>query len=411
MTLQKQDLVYLSLVLLFLAVSYGLGALFRKNVEHTPGKYGMVSALVPFAGSALSVLLVAAMELSLLTSSLSQYQVNELVLIVGRLIPIIWFLFALFFTAADSLIVSWIGSLVSVAWVSLGRLGFGKELKPYIDEFTLPLGDTTITLYQILTSVSIFLLTGLVLNFALRLWLDKKLVGVSERKKTSTRRKVSLAVYLVITVVMVNVLGFDSTFLSFLTGGLGIGVGFALKQIASNFISGRVAYFQTLLKKGDMCGFEDGSRAIVQGISTTHVKMLSLMGEAILIPCEELMAQKLRVWRNGRDYLMVAMEFGLTYGSNIEKAMGIVLREGPKNCPSILREPGPKVTIAKTGDSSVLVRLVYYMDDFPQGTWTSKSEVYRNVIRAFQPENDIHFAYPTQTLLVESLPETGGKAH
>lgn len=401
--MSQAEYIYIFAVSLCLLAGYLVQAIARKSVVDKVDDKGPSNAILvskKLVGPAIALALVVLLEFA---SNLlpPQYLVDETVRRGAYIAPAYWLAFRFLSILVESRVMFWLTFCVSATWISVWFLGFQKNLRAYLDGFSFTLAESEVTLYQVLLAGYVFFLSSLVVNFFFKIWFDSTFTTMAQRRRVAIKRKVSLVIYVVITVFMLNSLGFDTASISLLTGGLGIGVGFSLKQVAANFVSGRVIYFQTLLKKGDMCSLEDGSRAIVDEVSTTHIRMTSLAGTSVFIPCEDFMGKRFSIWRKGRDLLMVDMKFDLTYQSNIEKAMDVILKKGPLY-EDIAREPRPFVTVAGTADSSIVIRLVFWMTDFAKGTWRTKSAIYRNVIQEFALHDDLEFAYPTRTLFLEN---------
>jgi small-conductance mechanosensitive channel len=76
-----------------------------------------------------------------------------------------------------------------------------------------------------------------------------------------------IAVFVVIFLLLLNIMGIDLTALSVFGGALGVGLGFGLQQIASNFISGIIILLDRSLTIGDYIQLEDGRAGVLRELS------------------------------------------------------------------------------------------------------------------------------------------------
>ncbi|MDH3442955.1 MAG: mechanosensitive ion channel, partial [Deltaproteobacteria bacterium] len=128
-----------------------------------------------------------------------------------------------------------------------------KAVRNFLDIPLFRLGSGEFTLWTLLYLI---LFTILLIYLAGRLnhWIAERLLSQS-RLHLGVRQAVgSLIRYVIIAigvVIMLQTAGIDLTTLNVIAGAVGIGVGFGLQDIASNFISGLVILFERPIKIGD----------------------------------------------------------------------------------------------------------------------------------------------------------------
>ena len=146
-------------------------------------------------------------------------------------------------------ILKWIGVPIAILF-TIGLLG---EVIAHLDGVAIQIGNIRITLYALVRT----LVFGIVL-----LWLARvsnvtgqRVIRSRTTLDAGTREVIAklfeIAVFVVIFLLLLNVMGIDLTALAVFGGALGVGLGFGLQQIASNFISGIIILLDRTITIGD----------------------------------------------------------------------------------------------------------------------------------------------------------------
>jgi small-conductance mechanosensitive channel len=113
------------------------------------------------------------------------------------------------------------------------------------ERFSVKVGETTLSAYKIIK----ILISGIIL-----IWLASEITSFAEKHirkfniRASNRglilKAINIMVYIIAFLLMLDVLGIDLTAFTVIVGAIGIGIGFGLQKIASNFISGLILLFE-----------------------------------------------------------------------------------------------------------------------------------------------------------------------
>jgi len=159
------------------------------------------------------------------------------------------------------------------------------QIRSALDIPILSMGQTRITLwslaYLLVLIILLFYMTAKIQNWIVARLMARSKVQVGVRHAVGT-----IIRYLVLVIGLVVVLqtaGIDLTAVNVLAGGLGLGVGFGLQNIASNFISGLIILFERPVKVGDRIevGNVEGDVVEIRARSSTVVTNDNI---AIIIP-------------------------------------------------------------------------------------------------------------------------------
>ena len=178
---------------------------------------------------------------------------------------------------------------------------------------------------------------------------------------------------------------------------MGVGLGFGLQKVVSNFISGIILLLDKSIKPGDVIEIGD-VYGYISKLQSRYVSIVVRDGSELLIPNEDLITQKVVNWSFSHKKIRLPIPIGVAYNSNPHEIVKIVL-SSIKNIKRILKDPEPACILKGFGDSSVDFELRIWIQDPEKGTNNIRSDVLLNVWDAFKennitipfPQRDVHF--------------------
>lgn len=224
------------------------------------------------------------------------------------------------------------------------------------------------------TPVTLFGIFRVAIIFVIAIWVSKLirhgLERVMSRGSTMSRSSVYMLgrvfhYIILITAVLVSLssLGLDFTKLAFIAGALGVGIGFGLQAIFSNFISGIIVLFERSLKVGDYVELESGVTGEVREINIRSTLITTNDNVDILVPNSEFVNGRVINWTLRDAHRRMHVPFGVAYGSDKELVRKAAL-EAADNVEFTLHDvPGraPQVWLTGFGDSSLDFELVVWL--------------------------------------------------
>lgn len=114
-------------------------------------------------------------------------------------------------------------------------------------------------------------------------------------------------------------LGFDLGSLALVGGAIGVGIGFGLQNIFSNFISGIIILVEQTLKVGDFVDLQSGVVATVTEISMRYTRVTTNDSVDIIVPNSEFINGRVTNWTLDEAVRRIHIPFGVAYGSDKEK--------------------------------------------------------------------------------------------
>lgn len=192
--------------------------------------------------------------------------------------------------------------------------------------------------------------------------------------------------------------GFDLQNVAILGGALGIGIGFGLQNIVSNFVSGLVLLIERPVKIGDVVVI-GGNWGYVSKLGLRSTVIETYDRSEIIIPNSDLITSQLTNWTRLNKSARLKVPIGVSYGSNVEKVMKILLEIG-KSHPDVLNDPEPKVHFLRFGESSLDFELWAWLGDLAKRL-SVQTDINLAITRAFR-EHDIEIPFPQRDLHIRS---------
>ncbi len=207
-------------------------------------------------------------------------------------------------------------------------------------------------------------------------------------------------VILVITaVIALNTLGISVTSLALVAGGLGVGVGFGLQSIVSNFISGLILLFERPIKVGDMLVI-DGQWGTVREIRVRSTIFQTFDRYFLIIPNSELLSSKILNWTYlGWGTNRLTLKVGVSYGSDPRQVTKII-EEVCRANPRVIHDPPPQIFFEAYGDNSLNFNIWVHLGS-PSDRIAATHELNSAIFEAFRAHG-IEIPFPQRDLHIRS---------
>ena len=146
--------------------------------------------------------------------------------------------------------------------------------------------------------------------------------------------------------------------LTVFAGAVGVGVGFGLQNIASNFISGLVILAERPIAIGDRVEVA-GVAGQVQHIRARSTVILTNDNIAMIVPNTKFIDSTVTNWTWGDPRVRFRVPIGVAYGSDVGQVCQALIAAGNAH-PATLQDPAPTVFLDKFGESSIDFELVVW---------------------------------------------------
>ena len=300
----------------------------------------------------------------------------------------------------DSWLRKWESRLTLLIWlgISFQLVGWFGALQNTLNDINLLPGRGEFTLWALLKGLVIISAFVLVTSVLARAF-ERRIMTV-ESIALSTRIGITKFTYFFLIglgiLLGINAAGVDLTALTVLTGAVGLGLGFGLQSISSNFVSGFVLLMDKSIKPGDVISFtgmpgtSTESFGWVQALRGRYVVVRDRDGVETLVPNQSLITNPVINWSYSDRKVRLKLPVRISYRDDPERALE-VLMSAVQGHPRILREPAPVSRLMQFSDHGMDLELRFWIADPEAGVNNVRSDVNRMIWRLFR---DAHITIP-----------------
>jgi small-conductance mechanosensitive channel len=304
------------------------------------------------------------------------------------------------------------GSIRVIAWiawiaVALHITGLAPEVIGALEDVGFSVGKNKqrITLWLVLQAIA-----ALGLTLALAAWLSRiteSRVMASQGMDMSTRvvitKLVRVATMFLAIMVALPLVGIDITALSIFSGALGVGLGFGLQKIASNYVSGFIVLLDHSLRIGDIITV-DNKRGEVTAIESRYTVIKGADGVESIIPNEKLITESVNHHTYSDPKVSMVIAVTISYESDVERACQLLV-EAAKTQKRVVAEPPVAARVKLFRDHGIDLELTVWITDPAVGEGDLKSDIYKAILKSYR-EARIEIPYPRRDVRLLATPET-----
>jgi small-conductance mechanosensitive channel len=293
----------------------------------------------------------------------------------------------------DTWLIAWENRITFMIWLLIGfeLVGWFDLAESTLDRIDLIPGKTTFSLWALLKGVVVVSVFLIATSLAARA-LERRVMRL-EALAISTRIGISKFVYFSLVgvgiLLGINAAGVDVTTLNVLTGAIGLGLGFGLQAIASNFVSGFVLLMDKSIKPGDVISFTGHTGTStenfgwVQELRGRYVVVRDRDGVETLVPNQNLITNSVINWSYSDQRVRLRLPVMVSYDDDPEVALK-ALFEAVKDHPRILKEPPPVTRLMSFEDYGMRCEVRFWIADPMNGVNNVRSDVNRAIWRVFR---------------------------
>lgn len=273
----------------------------------------------------------------------------------------------------------------------------------YLDYYAIVIGSIRISIYVALKAFFILAIVLWLANLTSKK--TKFYIENSNNIKLSNKiilgKLVDLIIYFAITVIALKLFGFDMTTLTVIGGAIGVGIGFGLQKIASNFISGIILLFEKSVKIGDFIELNNGAvSGYVKYFGARYGLIETLDGKEIMIPNEDFITNQVTNLTHNNNRIRIEVNFGVAYGSDLKMVQNLAMMAASQY-ERCLQFPEIECHLVSFADFDIKFTLFFWVNDLTKGRMNAKSEVLMNIWSKLK-EHNIEIPLPQREIRIIS---------
>jgi len=289
----------------------------------------------------------------------------------------------------------------------LSHFGYLDLVREALDRkaYAVQFGKYSFTPYDMLDTL---------ITLALIIWVSSIVSGLGEQVITGLPRVrladkailtkiVQIFVYFIAFVVALDMLGIDLTAFAVLGGAIGIGLGFGLQKIASNFVSGLILVFEKSMRVGDLVQMTDGIIGYIRHAGARYTRIETFDGKEVMIPNEDFITGRVINWTYSNKKARVEVKVSVSYLSDLERVRQIMLDCAIAHSRCV-DDPPPACFVREFGDNGVQLLLLFFVGDVTDGLYGPQSDVMLSIWKKFQEEG-IDIPFPQRDMNIRNLKE------
>ena len=267
--------------------------------------------------------------------------------------------------------------------------------------WSAPLPGLNISLLQIFLLVALLIVVFWISSRTKRFLFNRFLVNSGlDRSLQYAISQIAANVVLVVGIfIVLQNTGIHLEALTVFAGAIGVGIGFGLQNITSNFISGLVILAERPITIGDRVEVA-GVTGRVQRIRARSTVLVTNDNIATIVPNQKFIDSPVTNWTYGDPKVRFRIPVGVAYGSDVEEVRQALI-EAAEEDPHTLKDPAPSVFFVEFGESSLNFELVAWSDEMSYRPRRYRSDLNFAIFKKLR-EAGIEIPFPQRDLNIRS---------
>lgn len=231
-----------------------------------------------------------------------------------------------------------------------------------------------------------------------------QLISRNEEMRPSIRqlliKAVELLIFGVAFILLMNIMGINLSALAVLGGAIGVGLGFGLQKIASNFISGVILLVEGQATVGDYVELDGGEAGTIVKMMARATILETFDGRWIVVPNEDFITTRVANYSDSGSANRYEAPFSVSYDTDINLVPALVEAAVAKH-PEVLDDPfPPDCELRGFGDSGVDFAVEFWVNGLDDGPNKYTSDVLFLVWNALK-DASIEIPYPQRVVEIK----------
>jgi potassium efflux system protein len=294
-----------------------------------------------------------------------------------------------------------LGRYVLVPVAALYAIGVLDQVVAFLDQAVVNLGNISFSALAIVRG----LIAGSLL-FWLGQWSNSQSSAYIEQQplrpaiRQLSIKAAEFTIFMAAFLVLMNIMGISLSSLAIIGGAVGVGLGFGLQKIASNFISGVILMVEGQATVGDYVELDGGEAGTIIQMNARATILETYDGRWIVVPNEDFITTRVVNYSDSGSANRLEVAFSVSYDTDINKVPAII-ETAVATHPGVLQNPeGPDCELRGFGDSGIDFCVEFWVEGIDDGKNKYSSDVLFLVWNALK-DSDIEIPYPHRVVEIK----------
>jgi len=328
----QQTTIQIGLVLMAFMAAQIVSTFLRRKItilreEPSPGEdeFGTVKVALFRLGSLLTPLLTV-ISIRIAAQLIADTTEDRWLLVAVSTLTLVYCYFKAVAYLVSNPVASKALLLIGIPFLALQSLGVAPILTSALDSIGFQIGNIHISLLGVLR-VTVF---GTFIFWLGRAFNNtgQRVIRRQEKLDNRTREVIAklfeIGIFVLVALLLLQIMGINLTALAVFGGALGVGLGFGLQSIASNFISGMIILLDRSLSVGDFVELEDGRSGYVTALNMRSTTVETFEGKDIMVPNEVFTTTSFANWTRKNQKQRYRVDFSVAYDTDIRKPVEVI---------------------------------------------------------------------------------------
>ncbi|MEO0636687.1 MAG: mechanosensitive ion channel domain-containing protein [Pseudomonadota bacterium] len=292
-------------------------------------------------------------------------------------------------------------ALVVWGFFAASLLGVTGDIAAALDAAAFEIGDIRLSALTVLKA-AIFTTIALWLATTTGNFLDDRVQRIEDMTpsfRVLIGKVLKIGLLAVALLVSLSAVGIDLTAFAVFSGAVGVGLGFGLQKVVSNFISGIIILLDKSIKPGDTITLGD-TFGWIRELRARFVSVVTRDGREFLIPNEDFITQQVINWSFTDELVRLDVHFGVSYSSDPHQVIDLAKQAAAK-LDRVLSTQKPVCWMTGFGDSSLDFILRFWISDPQNGLTNIRGQVLIALWDTFK-ENGVEFPFPHREIIMRT---------
>lgn len=298
----------------------------------------------------------------------------------------------------------WIGIPILVFYA----IGILDDIINILESMSIELGNIHLSAYGLVRTLifgSLLFWLGRVSN-ATGQTIIRKQQSLDFRTREIVAKVFEVTLFFTVILLILQLMGINLTALAVFGGAVGVGLGFGLQAIASNFISGIIIIFDRSISVGDYIEMEDGRTGTVTELNMRSTTLETFDGKDIVVPNEKFISSSFTNWTHKNTKQRYRVDFSVAYKTDV-RSMVELIKTAVASHPQVLSGPSvpfeerPDCEIDSFGDSGINMFVEFWMEGIDDGRNRVGGDLLLIILETLQ-NNGIEIPFPQRDIRVVS---------